>query len=246
MGCGAASTSVPVRLPNTPSPSATASSPISPPTSAQPDPTELATDTATPTLLPARIAPTSTFPSEAIATLAATESPSPTPSQVAEPEPSGIVKVEIAEGSIARYLVREQLARFDLPNDAVGETSTVVGLIKFDSDGGIDSGSSKITVDLRTLKSDEGRRDRYLRTRSLESDVFPLAELVVKELPGLDWPLPQAGETSFQIVGDMTLHGVTRPVTWEATAQFFEDSVVLSVDETMRFELDFLATVIVE
>ncbi len=81
----------------------------------------------------------------------------------------------------------------------------------------------------------------------------------------MEWPLPQEGEVSFRIVGDMTVHGVTKPVTWEATAQFSEDSVsgtaktsftfdyfnmdvprvrlVLSVDETMRFELDFLASV---
>ena len=94
---------------------------------------------------------------------------------------------------MARYLVREQLARLDFPNDAVGETSDVVGRIIFDPVGDIDSAASKITVDLRTLKSDKSRRDRFLRTRSLESDVFPTAEFVVKELPGLGWPLPKEG-----------------------------------------------------
>ena len=91
------------------------------------------------------------------------------------------------------------------------------------------------------------------------------AEFVVKELPGLEWPLPKEGEASFQIVGDMTVHGFSRPITWEATAQFSEDSfsgvaktsftfdeadidvpkvrIVLSVEETMRFELDFLASI---
>jgi polyisoprenoid-binding protein YceI len=182
-----------------------------------------------------------------------------------ESKPSGIVTVEIQDGTVARYLVREQLARLDFPNDAVGETSDVAGLIKFNPDGEINSDASKITVDLRTLKSDENKRDRFLRSRSLESDVFPTAEFVVKELPGLEWPLPNDGEASFQIVGDMTVHGLTRPIIWEATAQFSEDSfsgiaktsftfdefdidvprvrLVLSVEETMRFELDFLASI---
>ncbi len=173
--------------------------------------------------------------------------------------------MEIQDGTVARYLVREQLARLDFPNDAVGETSDVAGLIKFNPDGEISSDASKITVDLRTLKSDENKRDRFLRSRSLESNVFPTAEFVVKELPGLEWPLPKEGEASFQIVGDMTVHGLTRPMTWEATAQFSEDSfsgiaktsftfgefdidvprvrLVLSVEETMRFELDFLASI---
>ena len=182
-----------------------------------------------------------------------------------ENNPSGMVTVEIRNETVARYLVREQLARLDFPNDAVGETSDVVGLIIFNSDGEINSDASKITVNLRTLKSDKDRRDRFLRTRSLESDAFPTAEFVVKELPGLEWPLPKEGEASFQIVGDMTVHGFTRPITWEATAQFSEDSfsgvaktsftfdefdidvpkvrIVLSVEETMRFELDFLASI---
>ncbi len=182
-----------------------------------------------------------------------------------ENRPPGSVVVEIQPETVARYLVREQLARLDFPNDAVGETSDVTGRIIFNSDGEVDSEASKITVNLRTLKSDKYRRDRFLRTRSLESDVFPVAEFVVKELPGLEWPLPKEGEVSFQIVGDMTVHGFTRPITWEVTAQFSEDSfsgiaktsftfddfgidipkvrVVLSVEETMRFELDFLALI---
>ena len=95
--------------------------------------------------------------------------------------------------------------------------------------------------------------------------MFPTAEFVIKELPGLAWPIPTEGEASFQIVGDMTLHGVTRPITWEVTAQFSEDSfsgiaktsftfddfeidvpkvrLVLSVEERMRFELDFQASI---
>ena len=81
----------------------------------------------------------------------------------------------------------------------------------------------------------------------------------------MNWPLPQEGEATFQIVRDMTVHGVTKPITWEATARFSEDSlsgtamtsftfdefnidvprvrIVLSVEETMRLELDFLAVV---
>ncbi len=205
-----------------------------------------------------------TAPTQAPTRLPATPTSLPT-ALTGESKPSGIVKVEIQDETVARYLVREQLARLDFPNDAVGETSSVVGQIIFNPDGEINSDESKITVNLRTLKSDKDRRDRFLRTRSLESDVFPTAEFVVKEVPGLEWPLPKEGEASFQIVGDMTVHGFTRPITWEATAQFSEDSfsgvaktsftfddfdidvpkvrIVLSVEETMRFELDFLASI---
>jgi polyisoprenoid-binding protein YceI len=122
-----------------------------------------------------------------------------------------------------------------------------------------------ITVDLTTLQSDEDRRDRYLRTRSLQSDTFSTAEFVLQETPGLPWPLPAEGEAIFQMVGEMTLHGVTHPLTWDATAQFndnsvsgkartsftFEEfdmdvpsvSVVLSVENNIRLEIDFAGSI---
>src|SRR5687767_6024666 len=38
-------------------------------------------------------------------------------------------------GNEVRYRVREQLAGFDLPNDAIGKSSKVSGAIAFDADG---------------------------------------------------------------------------------------------------------------
>jgi polyisoprenoid-binding protein YceI len=168
--------------------------------------------------------------------------------------------VTIAEGSVARYLVREQLARLEFPNDAIGQTSQISGAIAFDSSGQIISESSSIVVDLESLTSDEERRDNYLRTRTLETGEFPRAEFVVREAPGLAWPLPAQGEANFQLAGDMTLHGVTRPLTWDATVQFnngtltgsartdfpFEEfdleaprvGILLSVENNIRLELE--------
>jgi polyisoprenoid-binding protein YceI len=173
--------------------------------------------------------------------------------------------VEILEGSGARYRVREQFADQDFPNDAVGETSEVSGSIVFDSNGKVLADQSKLVVDLRTLDSDEEDRDDFLRGESLESDRFPFAEFVVRELPGLTWPLPQRGQATFQMVGDMTLHDNTSPLTWEVTAEFTPERVagsattnftfgdfhmvrpsrffLLSVEDNIRLELDFIASI---
>lgn len=215
---------------------------------------------ASPTSTPAPTA----VPPTPTATEAPTATDRPEPSSEASVPTTGAT-IEVANDSVARYLVAEQLARLDLPTDAVGETSDVTGSIVFNADGTVDSSASTITVDLTTLHSDEDRRDRYLRGRSLQSDTFPKAEFVVRETPGLPWPLPADGEVNFQIVGDMTLHGVTRPLTWDATANFsgnivsgqaqtnftFEEfnmdkpsvSVILSVDDDIRLELDFVGSV---
>ena len=202
-----------------------------------------------------------------------TAAPAPTPQPTAaetSTKPavggSGGLSITIGPGSVARYLVREQLARLNAPNDAIGKTEQVEGAIVFTADGSVDSARSKITVDMASLTSDSNRRDGYVRSNTLETNTYPTTELVVKSTPGLPWPLPSSGEVAFEIVGDVTIHGVTKELTWQATAQagdggrvtgkaktnFTFDTfdmevpsvfVVLSVDDNIRLELDFNATI---
>jgi polyisoprenoid-binding protein YceI len=193
-------------------------------------------------------------------TVAPTATPTPEPEDPATP-----VVARITEGSKARYRVREQFADQSFPNDAVGETPDVSGEIVFDRDGAVQPDRSILVVDLRTLSSDDPDRDDFLLGESLESERFPFAEFVVQEAPGLPWPLPREGEANFQLVGDMTLHNVTSPLTWEVTAQFAPEQVtgtattnftfstfhmvrpsrffLLSVEDNIRLEIDFIASV---
>ena len=224
--------------------------------STEPAPTPTTAPTAAPTVAP----PPTTVPEPSPQPTAAGTSARPSVGS------SGGVSVTIGPGSVARYLVREQLARLDAPNDAIGTTKQVEGTIVFAADGSIDSAQSKITVDMASLVSDSNRRDGYVRSNTLETNKYPTAELVVKSTPGLLWPLPSSGEVAFQIVGDMTIHGVTKELTWQATAQagdggsvtgkaktnFTFDTfdmeipsvfVVLSVVDDVRLEIDFEATV---
>ena len=199
---------------------------------------------------------------------APTQTLAPTASQeavVSQSETSAsVVTIEFGDGSVARYLVREELARRNLPNDAIGETTDVSGSIVFDADGTVQPEHSKIVVDMRTLLSDESRRDGFLRDRSLESNKFPMAEFVIFETPGLPWPLPESGEVAFQLKGDMTLHGVTKQLTWDVVAEFGSGTLtgqtktsftfdefdmekpslffILSVDDNIRLEVDFIAS----
>ena len=94
-------------------------------------------------------------------------------------------KLEIAEGTKARYKVREQLAGISFPSDAVGTTEAVTGTLVVNPDGSIDATRSKLTVDLRTLKSDQQMRDGYIQKNTLESEKFPMIEFVPKRATGL-------------------------------------------------------------
>ncbi len=37
--------------------------------------------------------------------------------------------------------------------------------------------------------------------------------------------MPTSGQQTFQLLGNLTVHGVTQPVTWEVNAQFGDTSV---------------------
>ncbi len=126
--------------------------------------------------------------------------------------------VPAASGNEARYRVREQFVGVNLPNDAVGTTSAVTGAIVLDATGAVVAGASTFVVDLRGLKSDSENRDRIVQGRILETEQFPTLELAVTALRGLAWPLPASGDLTFELVTDMTVHGVTKSRTWQVTA----------------------------
>lgn len=135
------------------------------------------------------------------------------------PDPKKPQKMEITQGTTARYKVTEQLAGISFPSDAVGTTQTVTGAIIVNPDGSFAAGS-KISVDLRTISSDQTMRDNYVRTRTLETEKFPMMELVPKRAVGLPSPLPAGNQAQvgFQLIADVTLHGVTKEVTWNVVA----------------------------
>ena len=103
-------------------------------------------------------------------------------------------------------------------------------------DGSIDASRSKLTVDLRTLKSDQQMRDGYIQGRTLETEKFPTIEFVPRKTVGLPSPLPSGmqAQAGFQLIGDLTLHGVTKEVTWNVIATF-ADQVAGRATTTLQF-----------
>jgi polyisoprenoid-binding protein YceI len=150
--------------------------------------------------------------------------------------PGGVVLyVVVPEASEARYRVREQLVGLSFPNDAVGATKAVEGAVALDGQGRIVAAQSRLTIDLRTLTSDEPRRDNYLRQRTLETDRFPTVTFVPTEVGRLPTPLPTTGSATFEIVGDLTVRDTTRRVTWETTATFRGPRLALRARTIFRF-----------
>ena len=137
---------------------------------------------------------------------------------------------QVASGE-ARYRVREELLRVGL-TDAVGTTKAVRGEVRL-QDGRV---SGEFVVDLRELKSDQARRDNYLRQRTLETDRYPFATFRPKGVRGLPNPLPRQGKVPIQVVGDLTIKGVTAEVVWEGEAEFQGDEVRVFLRTEFPFE----------
>ncbi len=200
----------------------------------------------------------------------ATTAPAPTPASTAAAPtaPSEATQSATAfvlgEGTVARYKVEEVLASQGF-KVATGETSEVVGRILFDADGAIVADESSIVIQAGTLKTDNDRRDRYVREQTLQTANYPEIIFRPTSAEGLPSPLSEAsGEVEFTLSGDLTIRDQTRPVTWDVTAEFgdsitglavidinFEQfgmdkprvAVVVSVGDTIRLELDFVGTV---
>jgi len=145
-----------------------------------------------------------------------------------------LVYTVASEESTASYVAQEELASVGA-NEVVGTTNAIIGSILFD-DAGLPLECSNFAVDMRTLVTDESRRDNYLRSNTLESDTFPFATFVLGSVDGLDEGLAEGETAAAQLIGDLTLHGVTRSVIWEA--EFTRDGEALTGTATTTFVLE--------
>ncbi|GHO93479.1 hypothetical protein KSF_035270 [Reticulibacter mediterranei] len=127
----------------------------------------------------------------------------------------------VADKSEASYSVQEQFLNRDLPNNAVGKTKNVQGSFLLATGDQPVINNLKMTVDLRTLTSDEQRRDNAIKDRWLESNTYPNAVFVAKDVK-----VPSGqGEVTFDMTGDMTIHGVTRQETFNVTGKMSGDTI---------------------
>lgn len=148
----------------------------------------------------------------------------------------GAQYILVAGKSTASYKVREQLARLNLPSDAIGKTDQVSGSIVLKTDGSIDTANSQFSVDLASLQTDSSMRDGYVRGNILQTDQYPKATFIPKQITGLASPLPQSGQVAFKVSGDLTIHNVTKPVSWDVTGQVQADLATGVATTTFKFE----------
>ena len=109
--------------------------------------------------------------------------------------------------TVVRYRINEVLT--GIHKETAGETAAVDGSITVN---GTTVSDAHFEADLRTLHSDDQRRDARIHRDGLQSDTFPTATFqLTKPIDVGSIPAPGTSAT-VTATGDLTLHGVTKPV----------------------------------
>lgn len=156
------------------------------------------------------------------------KAPTPQPATGAPVSP-GSLPVK-ADSSKATYTVEETFVGRQGVFKAVGTTSAFEGALEV-KDGVITGGTVK--VDLRTLKSDSGQRDRALQSRFLESNKYPYATFVIAGMEG--GPLKAGAMSAVTLKGKMTIHETEKELSF--TGQGALEGGLVKLNLTANFKM---------
>lgn len=109
--------------------------------------------------------------------------------------------------SEAGYRVHEVLNGSDVT--VTGRTDSVTGSATVD---GSAITKAEITVQVADIATDSNQRDSYFRDSAMDAAAFPTATFALTE-PIADAVPTGSGTTKVEATGNLTLHGVTKPVT---------------------------------
>lgn len=125
--------------------------------------------------------------------------------------------------AFAGYRIQEELATVGAA-EAVGRTPDVSGEITVEGD---QVTAAEFEVDMTTLESDEGFRDNRLRDSGLETNTYPTSSFTLTEPLDLPDDATSGDELTYEAVGELDLHGVTREITVELDAFLDGDVMVI-------------------
>jgi polyisoprenoid-binding protein YceI len=137
--------------------------------------------------------------------------PTATPSA---PPAAGAETWRPTPASILGYRVKEVL--FGQSNDAVGRTSGITGSMTIN---GASVSAVELNVDMKSVKSDNGQRDGQFQGRIMNTTAFPTATFKLTQPLTLSAVPTDNAIVDAKATGTLTMHGVTKPVTFDLKAQ---------------------------
>jgi polyisoprenoid-binding protein YceI len=129
--------------------------------------------------------------------------------------PAGELLFEIDPAqSEARFRINEVLN--GSPKTVVGVTNQVAGQIAVDLADPAKTRLGTIEVNARTLSTDNEFRNRAIKNRILLTNDYEFITFAPREISGFPAAFAAGQALNLQITGDLTVKGVTQPVTFTA------------------------------
>ncbi|MGE5496542.1 MAG: YceI family protein [Syntrophothermus sp.] len=160
--------------------------------------------------------------------------------------------VDKSRKNLVKFISDAKIETFD------GTTDKIDGYFYWDGNDLLSKSTLYLEVDLRTIDTGIGLRNRHMRENYLETDKYPMAVFKGKLIRA---DQQQGGAYDVTAQGDMTIHGVTKPITVKGTltpseaggyriSSRFElklpdynipvpQMMFLKISEVMKMELDF-------
>ena len=134
----------------------------------------------------------------------------------------GEFSFENSTGTFVGFRVQEELSSIGSAT-AVGRTPTVTGTITFD---GTTLAAATIEADMSEIVTNDSRRDDRVQD-ALETGEFPTATFTLTQPIDLGDAVNTGAPVSIEATGDLTVHGVTTPVTIPLEAQLVDGTIVV-------------------
>jgi polyisoprenoid-binding protein YceI len=134
----------------------------------------------------------------------------------------GEFSYEDSTGTFVGFRIAEELQGIG-STEAVGRTPEVAGTL---TANGTTIDEVTIEADMGAITTNESRRDDNV-WRALDTARFPTATFVLTEPIELGEGALAGEVVAVDAVGELTIHGVTRPVTFPLEAQLVNDTIVV-------------------
>jgi len=126
-------------------------------------------------------------------------------------------------GTFAGFRIAENLAGIG-STTAVGRTHDITGTMTI---AGTSVTAATFKVDLTTITTDRAQRNDRVQ-QALETNQFPTATFKLTQPIDLGANAASGSEVNVSAVGDLTLHGITKQVTFPLQAKLVSGTVVVA------------------
>ncbi len=114
----------------------------------------------------------------------------------------------------------------------VGATRAISGNLAVDLSGATPMLlGGDVAVDLTMLRTSKAERDEILKVNWLESVRYPIATFAIQAAENIE---QDGTRITFDLVGDLTIHGVTQPVSFDAFATLTSTELIGEATATLQ------------